>query len=56
VTVSIGAATSRSGEVETASELLRRADHALYVAKRYGRNRVHSAPDESAPAEVPVAT
>jgi diguanylate cyclase len=38
VTLSIGCAQHRWGE--TAAELLRRADRALYQAKRAGRNRV----------------
>ncbi len=40
LTVSIGSATWRSGE--TAEDLLRRADRALYKAKRSGRNRVEN--------------
>ena len=39
VTVSIGIACSRGGQ-DTADSLLRRADQALYRAKREGRNRV----------------
>jgi two-component system cell cycle response regulator len=39
LTVSVGIARSLGGE-ETAEALLRRADHALYDAKRGGRNRV----------------
>ena len=43
VTVSIGVAVAwPSGDVVPAS-LLRRADHALYEAKRLGRNRTHAA-------------
>jgi two-component system cell cycle response regulator len=38
VTISIGAATSRDGD--TAESLLKRADQALYRAKKDGRNRV----------------
>ncbi len=41
-TVSIGAAALREGE--SADAFLRRADAALYAAKRAGRNRVESAP------------
>ncbi len=40
VTVSIGIAEKRSGDDTGADELLRRADKALYQAKRQGRNRV----------------
>lgn len=40
-TISIGVACSLSGE-ETSAELLKRADEALYAAKRSGRNRVVS--------------
>jgi diguanylate cyclase (GGDEF)-like protein len=40
VTVSIGVAETTGGSPET---LLRRADEALYQAKRLGRNRVHAA-------------
>jgi diguanylate cyclase (GGDEF)-like protein len=41
VTASLGLAT---WEGEAPDELLRRADEALYAAKRSGRNRVHAAP------------
>lgn len=40
VTVSIGVAETTGGSPET---MLRRADEALYQAKRLGRNRVHAA-------------
>jgi two-component system cell cycle response regulator len=39
VTISIGLADTAGGE-DTTAELLRRADQALYRAKRDGRNRV----------------
>jgi two-component system cell cycle response regulator len=42
VTISIGVTTSE-GKDDTAEALLRRADQALYKAKRDGRNRVVSA-------------
>jgi two-component system chemotaxis family response regulator WspR len=40
VTVSIGVADNRFGEAANETALLKRADQALYVAKRQGRNRV----------------
>ena len=40
LTVSIGFATTQAGESITARELTRRADMALYQAKREGRNRI----------------
>ncbi len=42
VTVSVGASVSRS-EDEAVATLVERADHALYRAKRQGRNRVEAA-------------
>lgn len=39
VTVSIGVACSSHGEVESAEDLLRKADEALYAAKEKGRNQ-----------------
>jgi predicted signal transduction protein with EAL and GGDEF domain len=55
-TVSVGAAweTSRGGDLDA---LFRRADAALYVAKRAGRNRVEMlGPDDASPlAEVEAA-
>lgn len=42
VTVSIGAATPKPGSRETLEAIIKRADQALYCAKRKGRNRVES--------------
>ena len=42
VTVSVGASVSRS-DGEAVTTLVERADHAMYRAKRYGRNRVEAA-------------
>jgi diguanylate cyclase (GGDEF)-like protein len=52
VTVSAGVALCQPGE--SAEQLLDRADHALYEAKRGGRNRVNVAEPAAAPA-VPQA-
>jgi diguanylate cyclase (GGDEF)-like protein len=47
VTVSIGvAALTRTGSVESADDLLRRADRAAYRSKQAGGNCVSSADDE----------
>jgi diguanylate cyclase (GGDEF)-like protein len=45
VTSSLGVAQFKGGE-ESLHDLLERADHALYRAKRLGRNRVERAEDE----------
>ena len=42
VTVSVGASVSGTGG-EDVAKLVERADHAMYRAKRYGRNRVEAA-------------
>jgi len=42
VTVSVGASVTRA-DGEAVATLVERADHALYRAKRYGRNRVEAA-------------
>lgn len=43
ITTSIGIAFHESGDAVTATELLKRADAALYAAKAAGRNRFHFA-------------
>ena len=48
VSVSIGVAVAFSGGGDSSAALLKRADDALYSAKRLGRNRVVSAPEQSA--------
>lgn len=40
LTCSVGFAITKTGESTSSKELVRRADHALYHAKRTGRNRV----------------
>ncbi len=47
VTTSIGIATWDQTDELNVNVLLNRADHALYEAKRNGRNRVHQAPNPS---------
>jgi two-component system cell cycle response regulator len=43
VTISLGAAATLPGGDDTSASLLKRADDALYSAKRMGRNRVMTA-------------
>ena len=55
VTVSIGIAAQSPARQQRADELVRRADQALYQAKRAGRNRVCAAPEtETATDEAPM--
>lgn len=53
LTASIGFASAIPGENISARELVRRADHALYEAKRGGRNQVRFyVPDQAAVVEI----
>lgn len=56
LTVSIGFAVADPTEMIDAREFVRRADHALYDAKRGGRNRVcsfHDRPENAPPKVIP---
>jgi two-component system, cell cycle response regulator len=47
VSISIGVAATLEGRSDTTAALLKRADDALYAAKRLGRNRVMASPDSA---------
>lgn len=50
VTVSIG--VTEYSEMDTVSDLVKRADHAMYIAKQKGRNRIaHLLPEQSLPKQ-----
>ena len=55
VTISIGVAATLPGGTDTSAALLKRADDALYRAKRTGRNRVVTSPDAAEPPAETVA-
>lgn len=53
VTVSIG--VTEYSEMDTVSDLVKRADHAMYIAKQKGRNRIaHLLPEQSLPKQSTV--
>lgn len=53
LTLSIGAATYPGGGIRNIEDLIRQADDALYLAKRNGRDRVETAPDDSQQPPLP---
>ena len=52
LTASFGVTSALPGQSWTSESLIRRADEALYVAKKSGRNRVEFLPSNAEPAEV----
>jgi diguanylate cyclase (GGDEF)-like protein len=47
VTISVGVCTMPVNQPESATEMIKMADEALYVCKRNGRNRVEQAQNQS---------
>ena len=56
ITASFGVTTAMPGETWTEEALIRKADEALYVAKKSGRNRVEILTYQSEPASVNSST
>ncbi len=54
VTISIGVAATLSGGRDSSAALVKRADDALYAAKRMGRNRVMTSPETTEAATAGV--
>jgi two-component system cell cycle response regulator len=56
VTASFGVTTALPGEIWTEEALIRKADEALYMAKKSGRNRVEILTSRSVPAAVKASS